>query len=280
MNRLCICASGLLLVAGASGCDNQAVIGVGLAMFEFYCTNTAATATLPELPPELLAVQADPERFSSEMDPEGDITADHPLLDMPVGTVIDDLSALDGCWGRYYRVLETAEDRESSGASQSDNYAVGVLEINVAEGRIAEHRLRTRSPMSAPPPDWMPTLLRPDNLGEHFRPWVEGWPEFTAISGDLVIESDHTILQGMANYQQTALDDAGQPTFDCTLAPPPFVPSMESLPEGYSLRWLVTLQGNYLKTRPCWDDPAECMAEAAEFVDYGHLWFRLDCSPD
>ena len=52
----------------------------------------ARTIEVPqEIPAEILAVMAEPDRFSPQ---------DHPLRNVAAGTVVDDLAGLDGCWGR------------------------------------------------------------------------------------------------------------------------------------------------------------------------------------
>jgi hypothetical protein len=48
---------------------------------------------LDRIPEGITLMQEDPARFEQ--------TADHPLLSVPSGTVVDDLAGLAGCWGAY-----------------------------------------------------------------------------------------------------------------------------------------------------------------------------------
>ena len=88
------------LVVGVAGCgaDSWTIQPLIDSFIDAQCRNLAARAVVPDsVPAELAVVQADPEKFGP---------ASHPLANVIVGTVLDDLSGLDGCWGHYAPVIE------------------------------------------------------------------------------------------------------------------------------------------------------------------------------
>ena len=57
------------------------------------CTCFGCTGPVYQIPAGILAVEAEKERFA--------VSDDHSLLEFEPGTVIDNLSGLDGCWALY-----------------------------------------------------------------------------------------------------------------------------------------------------------------------------------
>ncbi len=69
-----------------SGQCLEATLALSPSLYE-----NLATVTLDEVPPELQYVLDNRDRFTIE---------DHPLAEIPLGTVIGELSQLEGCWVR------------------------------------------------------------------------------------------------------------------------------------------------------------------------------------
>jgi hypothetical protein len=117
-----------------------------------FCANVGLPT---EIPPEVLTVQSDTERFSP---------SDHPLADVTVGTVIDDPASLDGCWARYNSRTFTSEDGP-------DLEFVEILVFDIGAGTFIQHQLA---------------------VGE--LQLAEGEAFLTTTTGDLRLESDRRMI--------------------------------------------------------------------------------------
>ncbi len=117
-----------------------------------FCANVGLPT---EIPPEVLTVQSDTERFSP---------SDHPLSDVTVGTVIDDPASLDGCWARYTTWTVRSD-------VIPDPESIQVLVFDTEAGTFIEHQL---------------------NVGE--LQLAEGDAFLTTTTGDLRLESDRRMI--------------------------------------------------------------------------------------
>lgn len=181
--------------------------------------------------PELRAVEADPQRYSEE---------GHPLAEAAVGTVIDDLDGLAGCWGR--RSVVPAEDAETG--MTIDETRVEVLRFDADQGLLTEY-------------------------------WLLGWPEGSvpaALNG-----SSSSVVTYICGFQmlsenrisQTINDGfGGAVTAGGRIVFTPFIMGvLVSL--GNEWESYITLQGEYLRIDEFGSDD-----EAGETS----LWRRLDCA--
>ena len=115
-----------LLICSCSEQDAIQLLGTGM------CLIRSQTDSGPErVPRELLVDEADPAVASQKP---------NTLVDVPIGTTIDDLSNLDGCWAR-----------------QQFDGDIGyweVMKFNVAQRRSIYYRLFPPAPELAPPGFW------------------------------------------------------------------------------------------------------------------------------
>jgi len=181
--------------------------------------------------PELRAVEADPQRYSEE---------GHPLAAVAVGTVIDDLDGLAGCWGR--RTVVPVQDAETG--TTIDETRVEVLRFDADQGLLSE--------------DWL--------LG-----WQEG-SAFAALNGSPSSVVTYTCAFQILSENRISrtIDDgfAGAVTADWRIVFTPFIMGvLVSL--GNEWESYVTVQGEYLRIDDMGSDD-----EVGEIS----LWRRLDCA--
>jgi hypothetical protein len=77
-----------LVVAGSLGLVGCCLLGEGCVWW-----GEELDDSLLSVPEGVAAVESDSAYFAQ--------SPDHPLLDVPAGTVIEDLAGLEGCWGAY-----------------------------------------------------------------------------------------------------------------------------------------------------------------------------------
>jgi len=197
-----------------------------------------------EVAPEIEAVLAEPmERFSVD---------EHPLRDVVTGTVIDDLSGLNGCWG--WRTVETVEDPNTG--QTADVETTTVLKFDLDAGLLTHYRLVMSPSLFLVDCEGDETCLRyfvPDAVGVYYSDWRA-----------LTDVDDNSLLADDIDGWGAAVDRDGHLAFDCRVA---LIVAMNAV----SLDYFVTLQGDYLKT-----------IELFDRADYtpdteGDLWVRFDC---
>ena len=134
-----------------------------------------------EIPQEVLEVDADHEGYSED---------GHPLADVAPGTVIDDLSQLDGCWGRFENeVVEASDSTESYEIRTSEVWAV-----DAANRRIWQYR-----------------LSRSDAFLTH--PWI-GYPALLDVElTEYRILDENKIEREYVDGQAGAIDEQGNLVF-------------------------------------------------------------------
>ncbi len=108
-----------------------------------------------QIPPEVLTVQSDTERFSP---------GDHPLADVTLGTVIDDPASLDGCWARYKTWSVTSDDGPAP-------VSIEILVFDIGTGTFIEHDFLVGGPELA-----------------------EGEASLITTTGDFRLESDRRMI--------------------------------------------------------------------------------------
>lgn len=86
-------------------------------------------------PATVMVVEANKEQFSM---------ADHPLKGVTPGTVLDELSSIDGCWGRY-----AVKMRQTPAGAPAHVTVIQVLSFDVEEGSYVEHELSIGHPLLA-----------------------------------------------------------------------------------------------------------------------------------
>jgi hypothetical protein len=237
----------LLLTVNLCGCGilsqetMQAIASIG---FDFQCQVMAATIPLPEgVPTELTVVQSDSGRFSPD---------DHPLRDVAVGTVIDDLSGLDGCWGRHY--YDSYVDHATGETIAIERWEV--LRFDLARGQLIEHGLRPPMPGNVP-----------EYMGDAF---ITDLPFFTTWEYTATVLADNMVLLEYVDGEGAAIRDDGALEFYCPVSGGAF-----NLGPGSTLTGLVTLDGDYMKYRDTLAEPEE--VDPAEYEESAGLWVRFDC---
>ncbi len=247
MNRFCKCVCLLPFMAASSGCSTEAeFFGVQARMVAAgaMCWVQAPFATVPaEVPAELQAVQDDPARFGSE---------DHPLTDVPLGTVIDDLSGLDGCWAHYARRTYEIPDTDRTEVSED----VEVLRFDLAAGELHYYIFHlSRWEDSPDPAFWI--LSRQQRA-------------FMVVVYDLTVLSDNMLVIEITHAEGAGIDDNGDLVYDCGVSNGFF-----NLGIGADLTGVVTLQGDYLKYTDTMFDPEDI--DLSDYEDSGDLFMRFDC---
>ena len=251
MGRNYKCACVLFLAAGLSGCGTEAnksfaeAVGV---LFDLGCTAARDLVPVPQaVPPVLSVVRNDPARFALE---------DHPLKDVSVGTVIDDLSGLDGCWGRF--ALNPIEHPETGEVFEQER--VEVLFFDLAAGRVTSHFFFTRPPLDF-------SLSADSGFPDSF---FGETPFFLTVVSSVEIIRDNMITINGISSTGAAIEADGRFVFDCGVA------LGGSFNDTASLTGLVTLQGNFLKKDDSLGGPEDALAEAND--EFAELWVRFDCA--
>lgn len=251
MNRYCKCACVLILTAGLSGCSTEAnkslVDAVGV-LFDLGCTAARELVPVPQaVPPVLSVVRNDPARFAP---------VDHPLKGVSVGTVIDDLSGLDGCWGRF--VIDSIENPETGEVFEQER--MEVLVFDLAAGRVTQNSFSTRPPLSF-------SLSADSGFADSF---FGETPFFlTAVSRVEIIRDNMITINGISS-EGAAIEADGRFVFDCGVA------LGGSFSDTASLTGLVTLQGDFLKKDDDLGGPEDALANAND--EFAELWVRFDCA--
>lgn len=248
MKKLCKCVCVLPFIAASSGCSTEGeLFGVPfeLVMVESMCWVQAAFATVPEeVPAELEAVQDDPARFGPE---------DHPLTDVPLGTVIDDLSDLDGCWARYTRQTYEVWDTDRTDVSED----VEVLRFDLAAGELHYHLFHLSRWEDSPDPSvWAFVSSRQR--------------AFMTVVYDLTVVSDNMLVIEITHAEGAAIEDNGDLVYDCGVSNGFF-----NVGIGSDLTSVVTVQDGYLKYMDTLRDPEDI--DLADYEDSGDLFVRFDC---
>ncbi len=184
-----------------------------------------------DMPSEILTVEGDPERFRVD---------EHPLADVAVGTVLDDLSGLTGCWGGYYPPGEDAD--EAAPISWAE-----VLKFDLVGGTLTRHVF---------------SQFRPDS------PIIEdvgGASLLTTFVSDLEIRGTNRVVTKGVGGAATAFDESGRPVFT------PFVLAV-FFHVGQRSEDLVTLSGDHLKTGAVYDNELDETTVQS--------WFRLECADE
>jgi len=252
MNRNYKCACALAFATGLFGCPPPPT-GSDISQLLFNLADLGCTAA-PDLvpvpqavPPVLSVVRNDPARFAP---------ADHPLKTVSVGTVIDDLSGLDGCWGRF--IINPIENSETGEIFQQEQ--MEVLVFDVAAGRITRHSFTTRPPLG---------FLSNDGGGFPDSFFAET-PFFLSVVSDLRIISDNIITTAGISSEEAAIEPDGRLVFDCGAA------TVGSINDTATLTGFVTLQGNFLKKSDSPNGPGQAPAVAND--ELAELWVRFDCA--
>lgn len=255
MNRWHKCACVFVLTASLSGCSTEANKSFAEFVGSLYGAGCAAARELVPVsqivPPVLSVVRDDPNRFSLE---------DHPLKDVDVGTVIDDLSGLEGCWGRY--VLRPIEITETGEVFELELAEVFIFDL--AAGRVTRHSSLTR-----PPLEFSLDLPGGTTFGEGF---IGETPGFLTVVSHVEIIDDKLIATDGIRSEVAAIEADGRMVFDCQLA------VVGSINETTSLTWVVTLQGDFLKMHDDLGGPEDALAHAEDQDEFAELWIRFDCA--
>ncbi len=246
MNRLGKCVWVLPLVAASSGCNTGAEFYgplSGVATWSMCLLQSASTTVPGEVPAELQAVQDDPARFGSE---------GHPLADVPLGTVIDDLSGLDGCWAHYVR--QTYEIRDTDRTEVSED--AEVLRFDLAAGELHYYMFHLARWEDSPSAT---SIL----IGHQQR-------AFMTVVYDLTVVSDNMLVIEITHAEGAGIDDDGDLVYDCGVSNGFF-----NLGIGGKLTSIVSLQGDDLKYDDTLPHPEDI--DLADYEDSGGLFMRFDC---
>ncbi|MCH7808409.1 MAG: hypothetical protein IIB60_04225 [Planctomycetes bacterium] len=200
---------------------------------------------LSVIPIDLQIVLDDPDKFT--------ITEDHPLFDVPPGTVIDSEESsvlfLGGCWGR----IETEHPYDD--ASDPNN------ELKVAEAWRVDLRVPILDAHSMEGVDGVPCAL--DD-----RPVLKSFPEMVLSreDGQDVLETDDGRLTlHTGNGQAAGLDDDG----GLSLHEPGTMQASFAI--NTSRVFYFSVDGDFLVTSEPDYDPAQHSVEDVDF------WVRFDC---
>lgn len=230
-----------LVLLGTAGCGillNPVASGLldYLVTFQDVAVPTA-------LPGDLVTVSENRERFSVD---------EHPVLSLPRGTVVDDLTGLAGCWGR---VQTTEQWVGSPGAllELREVTTLEVLEFDYETGIFTSHQ-----------------LVEYDD-GYTAQGNVEGLPLVITLSATFTTEGENRIRRTVLHGEAGALSPDG------TLVPS--VPAAMGVVGAMDYEWdsILTLDGDYLRI----DYGGSSQAPPGAIPDTT-LWMRLDCaeSPD
>ena len=220
------------------------------------CSLRESSVTVPEVfPPALDAVVADPLRFDAD---------DHPLRGVPLGTVIDGVSALDGCWGLHGQ--ETGPNLWTD--SPDDMWEVErfeVLRFNLAEGRLYHHIYEPSIPEEGL---WLfgGTAV------------VSAGPTFVTGVFTVVVLDENTLSLEYLYGEGAAIEEDGTLVYHCLASNNPW-----SLGDGSILIGMMTIQGDSLKYVDVVGRPDDVLSEGRgfeEYEDYADLWVRFDCPPE
>lgn len=247
MNRLCRIVLVLTPMAGIAGCwlDPQALEAVLPQIVAEQCAALSQSTVLPDtFPTELAAVRTDPARFGIE---------DHPLREVLIGTVIDDLSNLDGCWGRYF--IEIRDDPETGEPVQTEY--VEALKFDLAAGVVSLQRLFKLPPIN----DRAPAIV-----GDHLN---SDTPFLVVEDYRLTILGDHLLRFEGISAQGAAVQEDGRLVFDCLAA------FISSINQDATFGVMATVQGDFLKYGEGSSDPEKIVPSSVE--EYASLWVRFDC---
>lgn len=247
MNRFCRIVLILTPLGGIAGCwqDPQALLAIFPQIVAEQCASLAQSSVLPDrFPAELAAVQADPARFGIE---------DHPLREVLIGTVIDDLSNLDGCWGRYF--IEIRDDPETGEPVRIENFEA--LRFDLAAGVVSLQRLSQLPPVNERAQEFFGA-----NLNSHT-------PFFVAEDYRLTILGDHLLRFDGISAEGAAVEEDGRLVFDC------FAAFISSINQDATFSVIATVQGDFLKYGEDGGDPEKIVRSAVE--EYASLWVRFDC---
>ena len=251
MNRCCKCACALLLTTGLSACAPPTGSDISQLLFnlaDLGCTAAPDLVPVPQAIPSVLSVvRNDPARFAPE---------DHPLRVVKVGTVIDDLSGLDGCWGRSIIIpITNSETGEIFEQEQME-----VLVFDLAAGRVTRHSFTTRPPLG---------FLSNEGGGFPDSFFAET-PFFLSVVSDLRLISNNIITTAGLSSQEAAIEPDGRLVFDCGAA------TVGSINDTATLIGFVTLQGNFLKKSDSPNGPGLAPAEPND--ELAEFWLRFDCT--
>lgn len=261
MNRYCKCACVLFLAAGLSGCSTEAEELLAQAIVrpfspavngivDLACGAASASGVIPvaeNFPPILSVVRDDPARFLIE---------NHPLADAPSDMVVDDLSGLDGCWGRY--ALGTVENEGTGELFEIEEAEVIIFDL--AGGLVTRHFFGTR------PPEEFSDVVRRFGYGQGLYGET---PIFFTTTSSLTITDESTIATEGLIVEGAAIKPGGRLVFDCQLA--------LSIAFNTAPILRVTLQGDFLRMRGV-TFLQSAATEKDDRDEFGELWVRFDCS--
>jgi hypothetical protein len=207
---------------------------------EIDCSAHSEPTALPQqVPAELLLIQANPPKVE---------WFNHPLAEVEFGTVIDDLSGLNGCWGRHY--FDSFFD-QTAGFYEIESWEF--LKFDIAAGRAWNFKLRGATPAAV-------IAATPNS------PHAE-LPFFIVDEFEVSIVDETTLVMAKISGQGAAIDIEGKPVYYCPAAGGSF-----NLASGDKLNVLVTLQGDFMKYVDVVGIADPLIAElSAEY------WERYDC---
>ena len=247
----------MLVVFTGCGADQSLVQTLATNWVETQCRSAAAIAVVPDgVPADLAVVQADPARFGPES---------NPLAGVVVGTKLDDLSGLAGCWGRYTR--QTIENSQTGQSAVSEEFAV--LKFDLDRGTVTLQRY-----LAMPSTDVDGSIAR---AGQFLGDAVSfDLPIFLTEVYSITGTADNLLLLQGVSAQGAAVGADGRPVFSCLAS------LSADINSAATLQMLLTRQGDFLKeydSDAAFDSATSAEdiapAEADEFAD---LWARFDCS--
>ena len=261
MHRYCKCVCALILTASLSGCGTEAEELLSRAIVrpfspavnaitDLACGAASVSGVIPvaqSVPPILSVVRDDPARFLIE---------DHPLADVPSDMVIDDLSGLDGCWGRY--ALGVVENDDTGEVFEVEEAEVIIFDL--AGGHVTRHFFGTRTP------EEFVNTIRKFGYGQGL---FGETPIFFTTTSSLTITGDSTITTEGLIVEGAAIEADGRLVFDCQLA------LSIALNTAPILR--PTLQGDFLRMRGV-TFPQGAATQKDDRDEFGELWVRFDCA--
>lgn len=167
--------------------------------------------------------------------------SNHPLATTLAGTALDDLTGLDGCWGR----VGTEESTDPSTLRVGLYPILETLQFDAGSGRLVHHR-----------------LLDYDG-------------DFTLTTGRPLLQTfvaDYSTHDGNRITRSISDGQAGVVLEDGTIAPEFLGLVGVGISVGHVFDTLVTRQGDYLKT-------ADGSIDEPPDPDVGaKLWVRLSCA--